>query len=313
MRRVLCLLLAVSIIAYCFTACGCEHEWTAATCTAPATCNLCGKTDGDPIEHTWLDANCSAPATCSVCGTTTGEIGDHVWADATCTEPKKCMMCELAEGEALGHTPDEYWSEDGSADPVKGTIASSLHCINCFEVIETKEEPAWLVDVEGNQKFIFTPNQLAERINYLADANALDYEAKLEIIEDQMALVIYDTEGAPALFAILYENETDPLYADSADANEVDTIIATHNTFDYATIMDLSSLIMMATTGGNYSTAYSTADSMLQSFLGGYGSDDWTHYMVEDKNSNFVSFRFLTFESTSGAELVSFAAKVDIP
>ncbi len=43
----------------------CEHEWLAATCSALATCTLCGETDGaaDPDAHEWSEATCTAPVT----------------------------------------------------------------------------------------------------------------------------------------------------------------------------------------------------------------------------------------------------------
>jgi len=31
--------------------CGCSHQWNDATCQAPRTCSLCGKTEGDAGEH----------------------------------------------------------------------------------------------------------------------------------------------------------------------------------------------------------------------------------------------------------------------
>jgi uncharacterized repeat protein (TIGR02543 family) len=54
------------------------HTWADATCTVPATCSVCGTTEGEPIAHAWVPANCQAPKTCSGCGATEGEIGDHI-------------------------------------------------------------------------------------------------------------------------------------------------------------------------------------------------------------------------------------------
>ena len=82
----------------------CKHDFKAATCTSPKTCDLCGETEGEALGHTWVDANCTAPKTCSVCSETEGEALGHTWVDANCTTPKTCSVCSETEGEALGHT-----------------------------------------------------------------------------------------------------------------------------------------------------------------------------------------------------------------
>ena len=67
------------------TACGCEHEWIDATCQAPKTCALCGKSEGDVTWHDWLDPDCFTPYTCSVCGLTEGEPLEHEYSEGFCT------------------------------------------------------------------------------------------------------------------------------------------------------------------------------------------------------------------------------------
>lgn len=49
------------------SACGHQHTWADATCTAPKTCTECGETEGEALGHSWEDATCAAPKTCSVC------------------------------------------------------------------------------------------------------------------------------------------------------------------------------------------------------------------------------------------------------
>lgn len=104
MRKNILLCALTMVLILLLAGCGCEHEWYTATCTAPKTCSLCGKTEGEPLPHTWEDATCTAPKTCSVCKVTEGETLPHVWKDATCTDAKICTVCETVEGEALGHT-----------------------------------------------------------------------------------------------------------------------------------------------------------------------------------------------------------------
>lgn len=102
MKRTILMIMAV-VFAFCLTACGCEHEWNEATCTAPKTCKLCEATEGEVKAHQWQDATCTEPKTCKDCGATEGDVGGHVWEDATCTTAKTCSVCKETEGEALGH------------------------------------------------------------------------------------------------------------------------------------------------------------------------------------------------------------------
>ena len=90
-----------------------EHEWEAATC---------GETDGEPLGHTWQEATCLAPKTCTVCGKTEGKKSeDHVWGEATCTEREKCVLCgkENLHSEPLGHE----W--------IPATIEKPYTCARC--------------------------------------------------------------------------------------------------------------------------------------------------------------------------------------
>lgn len=96
MMMVLTLLLA---------ACGCDHEWQAASCTAAKTCQLCGEVEGEALGHTWQEATCETPKTCSTCKITEGEALGHDWQEATTEEPKTCLRCELTEGERIVTDP----------------------------------------------------------------------------------------------------------------------------------------------------------------------------------------------------------------
>lgn len=103
MKRTILVILVVAL-AFCLTACGCEHEWNEATCTTPKTCKLCEATEGEVKAHQWQDATCTTPKTCKDCGATEGDVAAHVWEAATCTTAKTCTACKETEGEALGHT-----------------------------------------------------------------------------------------------------------------------------------------------------------------------------------------------------------------
>ncbi len=86
------------------TACGCDHEWYAATCSSAKACSICGATEGEPLPHTWVEATCTEAKVCSVCNVTEGEALPHMWKDATCTEARVCSVCNATDGEPLGHS-----------------------------------------------------------------------------------------------------------------------------------------------------------------------------------------------------------------
>ena len=63
------------------------HSGGAATCTAQAVCEVCGKAYGPLAAHDWQPATCTAPKTCSVCHTTDGAALDHAWGAWKVTTP----------------------------------------------------------------------------------------------------------------------------------------------------------------------------------------------------------------------------------
>lgn len=95
-----------AIIAYSLI---CIHSWSAATCETPATCEKCGKTQGEPLGHEWIEATCTEPRHCMTCGITEGATLEHNWKEATCEEAKVCLDCGETEGEPLGHSV-KVWS-----------------------------------------------------------------------------------------------------------------------------------------------------------------------------------------------------------
>lgn len=48
------------------------HQWVAASCRAPKTCTVCGKTEGKPLEHSWnsgvVKEDTAVVYTCTACG-----------------------------------------------------------------------------------------------------------------------------------------------------------------------------------------------------------------------------------------------------
>ncbi len=105
MKKYICLLSVFLLCILLFAGCGCRHEWLAATCTSPKTCELCGLTEGESKGHIWEDATCIIPKKCSVCHTTEGEALSHNWVEATTEAPKTCTNCQATEGSALQTDP----------------------------------------------------------------------------------------------------------------------------------------------------------------------------------------------------------------
>ena len=139
------------------------HIMKDATCTEPATCSVCGATEGEALGHAWVDATCTAPKTCSVCDVTEGEPLGHSWADATCTEPKTCTACGAVEGEKLGHM-------DADNDLVCDVCTDDL-------AIWNMNNPADAIDWTGyqsqkpNEKLTTTVTDMGLEVNYLSPGN----------------------------------------------------------------------------------------------------------------------------------------------
>ena len=70
------------------------HEWTAASCTTPKTCSVCGAAEGSALGHDWQPATCEVPETCASCHVTRGEALGHDWGRYIVTTP----ATETSEG-----------------------------------------------------------------------------------------------------------------------------------------------------------------------------------------------------------------------
>ncbi len=110
-KRIVLALLSLSLLLgalFALSSCGgkkeCDHEWYAATCTAPKTCKLCSETEGEALGHTGGTSTCTEKARCSRCSEAYGVTLAHDFAAATCVVPKTCKHCSATEGAALGHS-----------------------------------------------------------------------------------------------------------------------------------------------------------------------------------------------------------------
>lgn len=97
------------------------HIWDAATCDRAHTCTVCSATEGSPLGHSWIDASCEEAKICETCGKTEGEPLGHSWTAAACTTPKTCARCHLTEGTALDH----HWTEATTEAPKTCTVCGA--------------------------------------------------------------------------------------------------------------------------------------------------------------------------------------------
>ncbi len=111
------------------------HDMAAATCMLPATCSVCGHTEGSALGHVWAPATCLLPSTCETCGETKGEALGHDMAPATCTAPSTCVNgCGLTEGEVLEHVYGEWEIVKVPTHLEEGVQKKT--CVHCGDEIE---------------------------------------------------------------------------------------------------------------------------------------------------------------------------------
>ena len=63
----------------------------------------CCHARANEAAHSGGAATCTAQAVCEVCGKAYGPLAAHAWQPATCTAPKTCTACHVTDGAALGH------------------------------------------------------------------------------------------------------------------------------------------------------------------------------------------------------------------
>ena len=121
----------------------CTHEYDN---DCDEVCNLCE--EERTITHSYVEATCQAPKTCSVCGKTEGEKLEHTPVideakDATCkeeglTEGSHCSVCnevlvKQEKVEKKDHTPVKDEAVDATCK-AEGLTEGS-HCSVCNEVL----------------------------------------------------------------------------------------------------------------------------------------------------------------------------------
>lgn len=143
---------------------GCNHIWTAATCTEPARCTLCNETNGNAAGHKYVTNTTAATcdidgrkeSECSVCHDKTAEVlpklahnyTSVVTEDATCEIDQvttyTCKLCNEAYSEVTkrhtGHNLDGVtWTVDSEVeedDECSFIVTEKAKCKTCKEDIE---------------------------------------------------------------------------------------------------------------------------------------------------------------------------------
>jgi len=80
-----------------------DHVYSKATCLSPATCEICGKTDGEKAGHDYSGSSCTSKAKCLTCGELSEENGPHDFTDATCYSKSVCKVCGTIGSGPIDH------------------------------------------------------------------------------------------------------------------------------------------------------------------------------------------------------------------
>ncbi|MBQ7536047.1 MAG: hypothetical protein IJT43_10600 [Stomatobaculum sp.] len=128
------------LLAAALMGCGHQHQWAEANCKSPATCMICGETEGETGDHVWKDATCTEPRLCTICGKTEGAALGHKWAAATTEKPKTCSVCGETEGEALKKAIVSDWAYPGI-----------WYISDRYLIVKSPDKKVFLIDYDGNR------------------------------------------------------------------------------------------------------------------------------------------------------------------
>lgn len=221
MKRTYILLLSLLLLAALLSGCECDHQWVAADCVTPKTCEKCQIAEGEAWGHTWQDASCESAKTCGVCGATEGDPLGHEWQEATCMVPMTCSVCGQTEGELGGHSFDQVdwypvW-EDGELIDVE---KMSGPCI-CGTWIETDMD--W--ELVANS---LIPGRWIIKGVALTEADFEDGENYLDVFPDGTATIVLLGEPVDLTWSYTYPENLGiwfELVAEDGSKTELSVII----------------------------------------------------------------------------------------
>ena len=126
MKRMLIILLAIVLVLLLVATTHWKHDMKPATCTEPATCTTCGKTEGEPLGHTEVidpavEATCTKAGLtegkhCSVCGEVLAAQEEvpalgHDWIQAESGSVRVCRVCGALEDGGVMPSPQPAATE----------------------------------------------------------------------------------------------------------------------------------------------------------------------------------------------------------
>ena len=111
--------------------------------------------------HDFAEATCEKPATCKVCGTTEGEKAAHTpGAAADCENPQVCTVCGFVITKMLGHDyEDGECVNCGQEDPNAGTTLEEVKTVISFASTAQRTSQTTSVQVWQNAGLKFTNNK----------------------------------------------------------------------------------------------------------------------------------------------------------
>lgn len=155
-----------TVVSIAFNACA--HVWSEATCTAPATCTLCGGTTGDKAEHipSTDEPTCANPAVCTVCGFELSYV-PHTYGEPVVITPANCatetMGLQSLTCTVCGHVEEEeiYYYHDWVVDvEIFATCTTdgkySAHCSVCNVV------DAYDITAQGHYNYLLACGESGE-------------------------------------------------------------------------------------------------------------------------------------------------------
>ena len=142
-KKLICMILTVTMVMGMFSGCCLSHDWQEASCETPRICTACEKTEGEPLGHSWTEATCEAAKTCTACGKTEGDpLGHNIfWTseDRKTTMEGSCSTCGQSFTEELD------WAQLGPCD-----VLGDWQCVDSPDIkVSMNADGTALLDING--------------------------------------------------------------------------------------------------------------------------------------------------------------------
>ena len=192
------------------------HSWSPATCVRPATCTICGTTQGSALGHSWSPATYTQPRTCTVCGETEGGVLQAevlVTAAPVYTNSSKSKTVQITEAPAPTLSPNstvELFTENKSySKAFAARVAHSPSLSACESVVKKLRSAgynAYLYEIPGEGGYainigVFQSVNEAETMSqYLHDQP----EVKGAALDRAFSVNVYLSDAAARSYANPY-------------------------------------------------------------------------------------------------------------